>query len=167
VHIADGPTPREVEPGAVGGIWARSGDIWDREDSFYFQHRECGPADLDRSYVFAVCGPNSHTEDWTKGGIMARETTDPGSRYFGVFRPGESDGLRVQFRVEPGRPTTVFERHIGPTWRLRHPGSAGRVYVDRKVAEGKTKREAIRARKRHISNVVYRQLVIDAQRRTG
>ena len=48
--------------------------------------------------------------------------------------------------------------------QMRHPGSAGRVYVDRKVAEGKTKREAIRALKRHISNVVYRQLVIDDQR---
>ena len=114
----DGPTPNEVEPGAVGAIWARSGDIWDREDSFYFQHRECDPADLDQSYVFAVCGPNSHTEDWTKGGIMVRDTTDPGSRYFGVFRPGEGDGLRVQFRVEPGRATTVLERHIGPNWRF-------------------------------------------------
>jgi hypothetical protein len=100
----------------LGGIWARSGDIWEREDSFYFQHRECGPADLDRSYVFAVCGPNSHTEDWTKGGIMARQTTDPGSPYFGVFRPGQGDGLRAQFRAEPGRTTTVLERRIGRDW---------------------------------------------------
>ena len=114
----DGPTPREVEPGRVGGIWARSGDIWEREDSFYFQHRECSPADLDQSYVFAVSSPNSHTEDWTKGGIMARETTDPGSPYFGVLRAGEGDGLRVQVRAEPGRSTTALERHIGPTWRF-------------------------------------------------
>jgi thiamine pyrophosphate-dependent acetolactate synthase large subunit-like protein len=35
----------------------------------------------------------------------------------------------------------------------------------RKVAEGKTKREAIRALKRQISNAVYRQLLIDARRR--
>ena len=34
----------------------------------------------------------------------------------------------------------------------------------RKVAEGKTKREAIRSLKRQISNTVYRQLVLDAQR---
>ena len=38
----------------------------------------------------------------------------------------------------------------------------GRTYVDRKVADGKTKREAIRALKRQISDAVYRQLVIDA-----
>jgi hypothetical protein len=36
--------------------------------------------------------------------------------------------------------------------------------VDRKVADGKTKREAIRALKRQISNAVYRQLVVDARR---
>jgi hypothetical protein len=40
------------------------------------------------------------------------------------------------------------------------------VYVDRRVAEGKTKREAISALKRHISNAVYRHLVIDAHRVT-
>ena len=57
--------------------------------------------------------------------------------------------------------------HMAAICQMRHPGSAGRVYVDRKVAEGKTKREAIRALKRHLSNVVYRQLVSDAQRRTG
>ena len=51
--------------------------------------------------------------------------------------------------------------------QMRHSGSAGRVYVDRKVAEGKTKRAAIRALKRHISNAVYRQLVIDARRTAG
>ena len=114
----DGPTPREVEPGAVGAIWARSGDVWEREDSCYFQYRERGPADVDQSYVFAVCGPNSHTEDWTKGGIMVRETTDPRSPYFAVFRPGNGDGLRVQFRVESGQATTALEGHIGPTWRF-------------------------------------------------
>ena len=40
----------------------------------------------------------------------------------------------------------------------------GRAYFDRKVAEGKTKKEALRALKRQVSNAVYRQLVIDAQR---
>ena len=50
--------------------------------------------------------------------------------------------------------------------QMRHLNSTGRIYVDRKVAEGKTKREAIRSLKRHISNTVYRQLVADAQART-
>lgn len=112
----DGPTPRQTEVGEVGGVWARSGDIWDREDSCWFQHGQLGPDEIDRSYAFAVCGPNSHTEQWTKGGVMARETTEPGSRYFGVFRPGDGHGLRVQFRADPNRSTTVLERNIGPAW---------------------------------------------------
>lgn len=50
---------------------------------------------------------------------------------------------------------------------MRHPGSEGRIYVDRKVAEGKTKREAIRSLKRQVSNTVYRHLVADARARTS
>ena len=46
--------------------------------------------------------------------------------------------------------------------QLRHKQSDGRVYFDRKVAEGKTKREALRSLKRHVSNAVYRQLLADA-----
>jgi hypothetical protein len=37
---------------------------------------------------------------------------------------------------------------------------------DRKVAEGKTSKEAIRALKRRISDVVYRHLVADARQQT-
>jgi len=51
--------------------------------------------------------------------------------------------------------------------QMRQPHSAGRAYVDRNVAEGKTKREAIRALKRQISNAVHRQLVADARRQAG
>jgi hypothetical protein len=47
--------------------------------------------------------------------------------------------------------------------QLRHSGSEGRVYFDRRVAEGKTKKEAIRALKRQISNTVYRHLVADVR----
>ena len=46
--------------------------------------------------------------------------------------------------------------------QIRHAHSDGRAYFDRKVAEGKTKKEALRALKRHISNAVYRQLLVDA-----
>jgi transposase len=44
------------------------------------------------------------------------------------------------------------------------PWGTSRVYFERKVAEGKTKREAIRSLKRHVSNAVYRQLLIDTQK---
>ena len=45
--------------------------------------------------------------------------------------------------------------------QLRHPSTDGRRYYDRRVAEGKTPMEAMRALKRRLSDVVYRQLVND------
>jgi hypothetical protein len=48
--------------------------------------------------------------------------------------------------------------------QIRQTNSEGRAYFDRRVAEGKTKKEALRVLKRHVSNAVYRQLVADAQR---
>ena len=47
--------------------------------------------------------------------------------------------------------------------QLRYP-CEGREYYDRKRAEGKNTREAIRASKRQISNVIYPTLVADARR---
>ena len=48
--------------------------------------------------------------------------------------------------------------------QLRHKHSEGRAYFERRVADGKTKREALRSLKRHVSNAVYRQLLADANR---
>jgi hypothetical protein len=45
--------------------------------------------------------------------------------------------------------------------------SQGRDYYQKKLAEGKTSKEAIRALKRRISDVVYRQLRADARRHIG
>lgn len=38
----------------------------------------------------------------------------------------------------------------------------GRAYYQRKLAEHKSKKEALRALKRHVSDAVYRQLALDA-----
>lgn len=48
--------------------------------------------------------------------------------------------------------------------QTRHEPRA-RAYLERKRAEGKTRREALRCLKRRLSDVVYRQLIADAQRR--
>ena len=54
--------------------------------------------------------------------------------------------------------------HLAAVTQLRHRTSEGRVYFDRKLAEGKTKREALRSLKRHVSNAIYRHLLADANR---
>ena len=51
--------------------------------------------------------------------------------------------------------------------QLRHDTTDGRRYYDRRVAEGKTPIEAMRALKRRLSNVVYRQLVNDQKQKAG
>ena len=53
--------------------------------------------------------------------------------------------------------------HVIAVSQLRHD-TPGRVYYDRKPAEGKTSKEAIRALKRRLSDVVYRHLIADARR---
>ncbi len=57
--------------------------------------------------------------------------------------------------------------HMAAVTQIRNPGTQGRNYFDRKVAEGKTKKEALRSLKRQVSNAVYRQLLLDAERGPG
>ena len=54
--------------------------------------------------------------------------------------------------------------HMVAICQLRQSHSEGRAYFDRRVTEGKTKKEALRALKRHVCSAVYRQLVADARR---
>jgi transposase len=52
--------------------------------------------------------------------------------------------------------------HIMAVVQLRTP-TEGHAYYDRRVAAGKTPMEAIRALKRRLSGIVYRQMIRDAQ----
>ena len=51
--------------------------------------------------------------------------------------------------------------------QLRHKHSQGRAYYEKKLAEGKTHKEALRALKRRISDAIYAALVADARRAAG
>jgi hypothetical protein len=53
--------------------------------------------------------------------------------------------------------------HIAAMSQISHD-TPGRAYYLRKMDEGKSKKEAMRALKRKISDAVYRQLVLDASR---
>ena len=55
--------------------------------------------------------------------------------------------------------------HCAAITQIRHRHSPGRGYYERKLAEGHTPREAIRALKRRLSDIVWRHLVADARRR--
>ena len=52
--------------------------------------------------------------------------------------------------------------HMAAVTQVRHRHSEGRAYYDRKVAEGKTGKEALRALKRRISDALFAAMVADA-----
>jgi transposase len=73
-----------------------------------------------------------------------------------------SSGGRTVHRVSTrGSRKLNHAIHMAGVTQLRNAGTPGRIYFERKVAEGKTKKEALRSLKRHISNAVYRQLLLD------
>jgi transposase len=75
-----------------------------------------------------------------------------------------SSGDRRRHRLNPrGNRKLNHALHIAAVTQLRYP-SEGRDYYQKKLAEGKTTKEAIRALKRRISDVVYRRLLADARR---
>ena len=53
--------------------------------------------------------------------------------------------------------------HLIAVTQIAHD-TPGRVYYDRKIDEGETKKEALRALKRRISDAVWRQLQVDIAR---
>ena len=55
--------------------------------------------------------------------------------------------------------------HMAAITQIRYQHSPGRAYFDRKIAEGKTGKEALRALKRQLSDAIYARLVADAARR--
>jgi transposase len=78
-----------------------------------------------------------------------------------------SSGGRTRHRLSRrGNRRINHAIHIVAIVQIRQPQSAGRAYYDRKRAEGKTSKEAIRSLKRRISDVLYRQLVEDHQHPT-
>lgn len=84
--------------------------------------------------------------------------------YNGTAPIEASSGPRKRHRLNPrGNRQLNHAMHIIAFSQLSHAG-VGRDYYERKIAEGKSQKEAVRALKRQISNAVYRQLVRDAQR---
>ena len=84
--------------------------------------------------------------------------------YNGTAPIEASSGERRRHRLnQRGNRQLNYALHVVAIAQLRYP-CEGREYYDRKRAEGKNTKEAIRALKRQLSNVIYRTLVADARR---
>jgi transposase len=99
------------------------------------------------------------------GDVRRFATRDQFASYAGVAPVERSSGGRIFFRLSRrGNRQLNHAIHMVAICQIRQTNSEGRIYFEKKVAEGKTKREAIRSLKRHVSNAVYRQLLIDTQK---
>ena len=97
------------------------------------------------------------------GNIARFASADRYAAYNGTAPVEYSSGGKKRHRLSRrGNRVLNHAIHMAAVTQIRYP-TPGRVYYDRKLAEGKTKKEALRALKRRLSNVVYRHLVADQQ----
>jgi transposase len=99
------------------------------------------------------------------GDIGRFATRDAYAAYNGTAPVERSSGGRIVHRVsQRGNRRLNHALHLAAICQIRQPHSEGRAYFERKLAEGKTKKDGVRSLKRQISNAVYRRLLIDADR---
>jgi len=76
-----------------------------------------------------------------------------------------SSGGRVIYRLSlRGNRRLNHAIHMAAVTQIRYPHTKGRAYYDKKIAEGKTPKEALRALKRQVSDAIYQHLKADARR---
>ena len=86
------------------------------------------------------------------------------ARYNATAPIEASSGPRMRHRLNPrGNRQLNHALYMIAVTQVRND-TPGRAYYRRKQAEGKSRKEAMRALMRHISDAVYRQLVLDALR---
>ena len=74
------------------------------------------------------------------------------------------DGARCSGCTRRGNRRLNHVIHMAAVTQIRHRHSPGRAYYERKIAEGKSGKEATRALKRRISDAIYIRLRDDAAR---
>lgn len=93
-------------------------------------------------------------------------TKDRFASYNGTAPIEASSGPTPRHRLNPRANRKLnHAMHLAAVTQIRNAGTPGRVFCDRKLAEGKTKKEALRALKRRVSDAVWRQLQVDLGRR--
>jgi transposase len=99
------------------------------------------------------------------GDVSRFASKDHFASYNGTAPIEASSGPKARHRLNPrGNRQLNHAIHMAAVTQIRND-TPGRAYYERKQAEGKSKKEAVRALKRRVSDAVYRQLVLDAKQR--
>ena len=101
-------------------------------------------------------------------GDIADVSRFPGRDHFASYNgtaPVEvSSGNRKVHRLSlRGNRRINHAIHMAAITQIRHKHSDGRAYYEKKLAEGKTHKEALRSLKRRISDAIYARLQADAR----
>src|SRR5580693_1913295 len=98
------------------------------------------------------------------GNIARFASRDHFAAYTGTAPVEVSSGGRITCRLSlRGSRRASHAIHMAAITQIRNRHSDGRGYYDRKIAEGKTHKEALRSLKRRISNAIYARLRADAR----
>jgi transposase len=93
-------------------------------------------------------------------------TKEKFASYNGTAPIEASSGPKARHRLNPrGNRRLNHAMHLIAVTQIRNAGTPGRIFYDRKLGEGKTKKEALRSLKRRVSDAVWRQLQVDLGRR--
>jgi transposase len=99
------------------------------------------------------------------GDIARFPSSDHFAAYNGTAPVEVSSGGRVVYRLSlRGNRRVNHAVHMAAVTQIRYQHSKGRAYYDKKTAEGKTPKEALRALKRQVSDALYKQMKADARR---
>ena len=102
------------------------------------------------------------------GDVSRFASRDAFASYNGTAPIEVSSGKRKVFRLSRrGNRRLNHAAHMTAVIQIRYPHSEGRAYFDKKIAEGKTAKEALRALKRQVSDAFYKHLKADAARAEG
>jgi len=102
-------------------------------------------------------------------GVVVDVSRFPGRDHFAAYNgtaPIEvSSGNRKIYRLSRrGNWRLNHAIHMAAVTQIRHRHSDGRACYDRKLAEGKTHKEALRSLKRRVSDAIFARLQADARR---
>ena len=108
---------------------------------------------------FVACAVKGHVGDISRFASRAAFAA-----YNGTAPVEVSSGEKRVFRLSRrGNRRLNHAIHMAAITQIHFAHSPGRAYYERKRAEGKTAKEAIRALKRRISDLIYARLVADAK----
>jgi len=102
------------------------------------------------------------------GDVTRFPSRDHFASYNGTAPIEVSSGNRKVHRLSlRGNRRVNHAIHMAAITQIRHAHSDGRAYFDRKLAEGKTHKEALRCLKRRISDAIYARLLAGARQAAG